>query len=198
MSSNAMADINSFFMNPSTAPVIPGTLSQLYLLRRDISTCFSIDPDNGQGLPTQALWPGVMAICAGIDLLGKFLAGNDARGGVGTRFSTFLTTYFGISQNDAETIYQLRNSLLHSFGLYSEITDNAGNNVVRIYRFSLDRGRGAFITVLANGAYLIDIEILRTEFEKAIAAYEAQLRGDATLQTNFANMFPKHRGIRIG
>lgn len=79
MSSNVMADINAFFMNPSTPPVIPGTFSQLYLLRRDISTCFGIDPDNGQRLPTQALWPGVMAICAGIDLLGKFLAGKPRR-----------------------------------------------------------------------------------------------------------------------
>jgi len=197
MSSNLMTDINSFFMNPSTVPVIPGTFSQLYLLRRDISTCFGIDPNNGQRLSSQALWPGVMAICAGIDLLGKFLAGNDARRGVGTRFKTFLTIYFGISQNDAKTIYQLRNSLLHSFGLYSEVTDNAGN-VDRVYRFILDRGRGALITALDSDTYLIDIEILRTKFENAIAAYEAQLRADATLQTNFANMFPKHSGIRIG
>src|SRR5689334_11965232 len=120
-----MADINSFFMAPSTPPVVPGVLSQLYLLRRDISTCFSIDPDNGGQLSTQALWPGVMAICAGIDLLGKFLAGNDDIGGVGPRFRTFLTTFFGISQNEATTVYQLRNSLLHSFGLYSEITNNS-------------------------------------------------------------------------
>ena len=195
MSSNVMADINAFFMNPSTPPVRPDTFSQLYLLRRDISTCFGIDPDNGQRLPTQALWPGVMAICAGIDLLGKFLAGNDGRG-VGTRFSTFLTTYFGISQNEAETIYQLRNSLLHSFGLYSEVKDNAGK-VVRV-RFILDRGPGVLITDLANATYLIDIETLRTTFESAIAAFEAQLRVDAMLQANFSNMFPKHRGIRIG
>ena len=138
-----------------------------------------------------------MAICAGIDLLGKFLAGNDARRGVRLRFTTFLTTYFGISQNDAETIYQLRNSLLHSFGLYSEVTDQAGN-VVRVYKFILDRGRGALITALGGDTYLIDIEILRIEFENAITSYETQLRTNATLQTGFANMFPKHRGIRIG
>jgi len=197
MSSNVTIDINAFFMNPSTAPVRPGTFSQLYLLRRDISTCFGIDPTTGQLLPTEALWPGVMAICAGIDLLGKFLAGNDARGRVGPRFRTFLTTYFGISENDAETIYQLRNSLLHSFGLYSEVTDRAGN-VRRVYIFILAREGGALITALRGDTYLIDIETLRTEFENAITSYETQLRADATLQTGFANMFPKHRGLRIG
>jgi hypothetical protein len=196
MSSNLMADINSFFINPSTAPVTPGTFSQLYLLRRDISTCFGIDPNNGQRLCTQALWPGVMAICAGIDLLGKFLAGNDKIGEVGKRFKKFLTTYFGISQSEAETIYHLRNSLLHSFGLYSEVTDKKTGNVVRVYRFALDKGLGALITDLGSDTYLIDIEILRTGFENAIAGYETQLRA-ASLQTKFADMFPKHPGITI-
>jgi len=195
MSSNLMADINSFFRNPSTKPVIPGTFSQLYLLRRDISTCFGIDPNNGQHLSTQALWPGVMAICAGIDLLGKFVEGNDKQGEVGIRFRNFLKTYFDISESEAETIYQLRNSLLHSFGLYSEVTDKKTGNV-RVYRFALDKGLGALITDLGSDTYLIDIEILRTEFEKAIAGYEAQLRA-ATLQTKFANMFPKHLGIDV-
>jgi hypothetical protein len=195
MSSNLMSDINSFFINPSTEPVIPGNFSQLYLLRRDIRTCFGINPNNGQHLTTQALWPGVMAICAGIDLLGKFLEGNDKIGEVKKRFKKFLTTYFGISQSEAETIYQLRNSLLHSFGLYSEILDKKGN-VVRVYRFVLDRGRDALITDLGSDTYLIDIEMLRTEFEKAILGYEAQLRA-ATLQTKFADMFPKHLGITI-
>jgi hypothetical protein len=196
MSSNTMADINLFFMNPSTAPVIP-EVSQLYLLRRDISTCFGIDPNNGQQLPTAALWPGVMGICAGIDLLGKFFAGNDARRGVGNRYSAFLTTYFGVAQNDAETLYQLRNSLLHSFGLYSEVTNNAGN-VVGVYKFVLDRGIGALITARSGDTYLIDIEIFRQQFEQAVGAHETQLRTDANLQANFTNMFRKHGRIRIG
>lgn len=197
MSSDIIADINAFFLNPFTTPVIPSTFSQLYLLRRDISTCFGINPNNGQPLPTQALWPGVMAICAGIDLLGKFFVGNDNRGEVGLRFREFLGTYFGISQNDAEIIYQLRNSLLHSFGLYSEIKDRAGNITCR-YSFILSRTRGTLITVLDNDNFLIDIEILRTEFENAIAAYEVRLRGNPSLKTNFANMIPKHQGIHIG
>ncbi len=117
-----MADIDMFFMSPSIAPRRHGTFSQLYLLRRDISACFC----------ASILWPGVMAICAGIDLLGKFLAGNDDGKKVGERFETFLKIYFKISSDDAKIIYQLRNSLLHSFGLYSEVKDRNGK-VKQVY-----------------------------------------------------------------
>ncbi len=86
-----------------------------------------------------------MGICAGIDLLGKFFVGNDDKGGVGKRFRNFLITYFSVPQNDAETLYQLRNSLLHSFGLYSEVTDKAGK-VVQIYKFVLYGNTRTLIT----------------------------------------------------
>lgn len=77
------------------------------------------------------------------------------------------------------------------------MTDNAGN-VVRVYKFILDRRPGVLITALDNDTDLIDIERLRTTFESAIAAFDVQLRADPTHQTNFSNMFPKHPGIRIG
>jgi hypothetical protein len=107
--------------------------------------------------------PRRLGVCAGIDLLGKFLAGNDLEGGVRKRFTKFLTTYFGISQNDADTIYQLRNSLLHSFGLYSKRKG-------KVVRFVLFGGPGTLISPSASESdtYLINIEILRTEFENAL------------------------------
>ena len=74
-----------------------------------------------------------MAVMAGVDLVAKFLEGKDNTS-VGGRFRKFLEQCFKLaSQSDREIIYQLRNSLLHSFGLYSE--DSTG----RIYRFSLRR-----------------------------------------------------------
>jgi hypothetical protein len=82
-----MADIDRFFRDPRDKPKPPDDFSHLYLLRRDIDTCFGFNPDNGNpinGIDSvtrasvycQALWPGVMGILAGIDLLGKFLAGK--------------------------------------------------------------------------------------------------------------------------
>ena len=120
--SNIENDIALFFQDPTTEPGTPGKLGVLYLLRRDIRECVTIEK--------KILWPATMAILAGIDLLGKFYAGEDG-GGVGLRFRSFVDKYFQpISDDDAETIYQLRNALLHSFGLYSKSTTNT-------YYFSL-------------------------------------------------------------
>jgi hypothetical protein len=184
-------------MDPMTEPIIPGTFSQLYLLRRDIRTCFGINANTGQQLPTQALWPGVMGICAGVDLLGKFLVGNDKKGEVGKRFRDFLITFFNVSQNDAETLYQLRNSLLHSFGLYSEVTDKTGK-VVQVYKFVLNGNTRRLITPRNDNVFVIDIDTFYENFESAIGIYETMVKTDVNLQVNFANMFSKHHRIRIG
>ena len=58
-------DIALFFTDPALQPSIPGTLSVLYLLRRDISLCIG---------ERRTLWLGAMGTLAGIDLLAKFLA----------------------------------------------------------------------------------------------------------------------------
>ena len=45
------------------------TFSNLNLLRRDIYTCFNINPNDLQStIGSSALWPGTMLILAGIDL----------------------------------------------------------------------------------------------------------------------------------
>lgn len=182
--------IDSFFMDPSTPPVFPSTFSQLYLLRRDISICFGMDPSSGQEVSSRVLFPGVMAICAGIDLIGKFLAGDDTVNQVGPRFKKFLTTYFQLDDCEAETIYQLRNSLLHSFGLYSRTRD-------RQYKFVLGRKLNSSLTVSDSGIYTVDIDAFRSSFDQAIAQYEADVRADPRLQANFDTMCKEHRGIHI-
>jgi hypothetical protein len=57
-----------------------------------------LDPNTGASIQYQAVWPGAMAIFAGVDLLGKFYAGNDATDRVGDRFRGFLEA-FSIGQN---------------------------------------------------------------------------------------------------
>ncbi len=194
MDNSTMTKIDLFFEDPAILRRPPGRYSVLYLLRRDINTCMGIDPDRPN---CQALWPGAMAIFAGIDLLGKFLAGDDSfrSGKSSTRFKNFVRTYFqAVSQENAAIIYQLRNSLLHSFGLYS--MDSQGNE----YIFTLidSQTQGPLVRDLGSGHYLVDIRTLHNLFETAITNYEADLKKDSSLQDNFAAMFPKYGVVDIG
>jgi hypothetical protein len=141
-----------------------------------------------------------MAILAGIDFLGKFLAGTDKTRGpksasVVQRFTGFATRYLGLTGADARVVYQLRNSLLHSFGLYSEDTGKKGS--VTTYNFVLARGAGVLVKDLGNDFYRVDVQILRKLFEQAVAKYEADLRNTSRsdyreLTDRFEAMFPKH------
>lgn len=184
------ADI--FFKAPSDPPSLSGRFGVLYLLRRDILICLGTDPDSGHRLQHSTIWPGAMAVLAGIDLLGKFHRGKDTRGKVGDRFKEFVRTYFQLSSVDADQVlYQLRNSLLHSFGLYSE---NRG----QVYRFRVTATGGTLIESTENDIYLIDLRSLHSEFENAIELYKEELDATPRLQGNFADMFPKYGTIEIG
>jgi hypothetical protein len=177
-------DIDLFFQDPETEPSSPGRFGVLYLLRRDIKQCITTG---------QILWPATMAILAGIDLLGKFYAGEDGRG-VGRRFRSFIDNYFQpISSDDAETIYQLRNALLHSFGLYSK---SRANN----YFFSLilpEAGPLVQRHPQNREQYLISITALYDKFETAIERYRTELEADSDLQDKFSKMFPYYGAISV-
>jgi hypothetical protein len=182
------SNIDLFFEDPESKPVIPGQFSILYLLRRDIRNCI---------INRQALWPGAMAVLAGIDLLGKFYAGDDSNGQVGKRFKDFIKKYFQpIAQDDATTMYQLRNALLHSFGLYSEVKRKG-----KVYHFSLvaENETGPLVRVYPQNAnyYLVDLLVLYAKFEDAVAYYLGDLRIDKDLQAHFNDMFPKYGAISI-
>ena len=69
-----MEQIGFFFFNPRVSIGLTGRFSILYLLRRDIRTCFGLDPNSDQPIGFRALFPAAMATMAGIDLLSKFFA----------------------------------------------------------------------------------------------------------------------------
>ena len=185
-------DADIFFEPLSNNRQSPGIFGVLFLLRRDIFRCMGLDPITKKPINHKTLWPGTMAILAGIDLLGKFLAGNDQPRKVGERFSEYVNKYFQpISSGDEEVIYQLRNALLHSFGLYSE---NKGKK----YYFFLGQNLAQFIQVIPEDTYRIDILELHRRFEESVCRYQVQLESDATLQQNFTTMFPKYGAIKIG
>lgn len=192
MSNSKAGSIDLFFEDPTNPPNSSRAYSVLYLLRRDIRICLGIHPDTGSSIEYQAIWPGAMAILAGIDLLGKFLAGGDSTQKSGQRFKNFVREYFKpISSDDAETIYQLRNALMHSFGLRSETRKG------RIYKFVLTAKGEPLVQRRANDNYWIDVLTLHNKFESAIAAYQADLENNQDFQRHFSAMFPKYGKIHI-
>jgi hypothetical protein len=187
------ADADLFFFSPRTEIIPPNRFGVLYLLRRDIDLCMGNHPTSGRRVDYEAMWPGAMMMMAGIDLLAKFYAGSDT-GNVGDRFRNFLNKCFGrLPPTDRDVIYQLRNSLLHSFGLYSK--DNKG----KVYRFFLTgHGSGPLVSLSPPEQYNVDLRVLHREFERAVVDYQAKLEADTKLQTGFAAMFGNYGRTYIG
>jgi hypothetical protein len=127
-------------------------------------------------------------VMAGIDLLGKFLY-SDVANEVSKRFKNVVSNKMKLGYQ--EELYQLRNSLLHSFGLFSE-----GKNG-KVYRFTLTRGKHILVDSLPNDVYEIDIYKLWNAFEEVIETYRLELIDDVELQKTFTKMLPKYGGIEI-
>jgi hypothetical protein len=150
----------------------PGENSSLALLRNDMDRCFT----------SGILYPGVVGIMTGIDLLAKFYKGEDSINGVGKRFDNFLKDYFYLKdKEERKYVYQLRNAMLHSCGLFS--IDN--KNI--IYRFTL-RQNGKFMLYSKEDSVArvsINIWELRERFNQAIYFYKKDLIERKEVLDNF-------------
>lgn len=155
-----------FFFQYDKDPSGKTIFSNLGLLRRDIYTCFNINPnDLTSELGSQALWPGTMGILAGIDLLAKFYSGDDAFDKSRPRFINYVEKF--IDSKFKEELYQLRNALLHSFGLYS--TDKNG----RVYKFKLTQDSNFLIKPTSTAdKYCVSVKILHEKFEESIPNFQ--------------------------
>jgi len=185
---NLQNDIELFFRHPNDLDGKADSHSTLYLLRRDTSMCFGYDPNNNQKINFEALFPATMAVMAGIDLVAKFLYA-DTKNEVSKRFKTYVVKY--IDKSFSEELFQLRNSIVHSFGLYSE--GKAG----KIYHFILTRGFRTLIQNENEKTYCVDIEILWRKFEASIELYQQELSNSSDLQQRFIDMFPKYGTVAI-
>lgn len=198
-----MENINQkidFFFKPPTEEPVGSEFSSLYLLRRDIFTALGHDPNTLDSINYSVLWPGVMCILAGIDLLGKYLKGDDINSTVTKRFKNYYKRYFD-NVKECDIVYQLRNSMLHSFGLYSFQTKREGENNVKTkeYRFVIDRNDNpSIVSYYEDDFYGINIKALHEGFEKSINKYFTELKSNKELQGNFEKMFPYYKGIYIG
>jgi len=177
-----------FFEDPGVDHPPPYQYSVLYLLRRDIAYCMGDDPSS-----VKALFPGVMGILAGIDLLAKFYAGSDSSS-MGRRFRHFVRRYFGpLSSREQEILYQLRNALMHSFALYAY--DRRRN---RVYRFELCDGGGPLLDPAGDDRFRVHVRTLYQAFLNAVEAYRQDVQRDEVLQVHFAAMFPRYGWIARG
>ena len=102
--------IELFFFDPLKIQK-PNKYGVLHLLRRDIYSCLGYSFEPLKKERESIIWPAAMTIFAGIDLLAKFYDGDDL-GSVGTRFKKYCKEY--IEKDNAEIIWKLRNSMLHS------------------------------------------------------------------------------------
>lgn len=181
--------IDLFADDPKIYYKPPRVYSTLYLLRRDISSCLGTDLETKKpNRKPSAQWPGAMAILAGIDLLAKFYSGDD-KGNVGYRFRDFLQSkYFNnLNENEAYILYHFRNSLLHSFGLYS-----FDKKLNKEYWFTLVAKYEPLIQSLTIDHYKIDVLSLYESFESAVELYLVDLKSDVGLQKKFLPFFPKY------
>lgn len=170
-----------FFKDPSITPSFPGEFGTLYLLRRDIKSC----------MDHKILWPSTMCIMAGIDLLGKFLDGEDSIRASGNRFLNFAKAYLHLSSKDSRTLYQLRNSLLHSFGLFSAKTGH--------FRFQLCANGNPAPIICRSGGKIIHVDLLSLNdgFEAAVNQYQKALDASSSLRKNFNRMLRRYGKVPI-
>lgn len=205
--------IERFFVDPSVEHTTLGPdISVLYLLRRDVNFCFGIDNLTGRRDQARgaALFPGTMTIMAGIDLLGKFLAGDDAPENMGQRFQNFVRRYVRmddgrqVNRDEAWCFLQLRHSLDHSFGLIAKPPDR--NRPADLVRFVLTENAMsliAWIDLPGNPrirSVTIDVRRLRDRFEEAIQSYRNDLSGNGPdgdqLPNNFARIWNEYGVVR--
>lgn len=172
--------VERFFADPAVEPAIPGRVSVLHLLRRDVRGCME---------GNQFLFPATMAVFAGVDLLAKFYAGED-QSGVGQRFTRFVAAYFQpISAQDASILWLVRNALMHSFGL--RVNGHALNLVSHMpFLIGRDRNNPNTVLVSTHGLYAC--------FERAVERYRQDVLARPELQRGFEDMHEKYGFITMG
>lgn len=183
-----------FFRDPLEEPILPGTFGSLYLLRRDLN-------DMRKLAPNEALWPRAMVIFAGIDLLAKFWENNDmSYGEIGKRFRRFVAHFMTKDNSESSdqnyAFWNCRNSVLHSFGWYSE-----GGG--KVYRFTLTRDLGNWLIQQdSTNLELWSLNLVQLEklFEDAISAFEKAINDPAQPETFPAGnkIFEKYGWSNIG
>lgn len=191
----------AFFFDPpekgrTKHRTLEGCESVLYHLRREMQFCFFskiVDESVIQAkdeAPWQSIFPGILLIMCGIDLLGKFLEGDDSTrsGEIGRRFTKYLGDCFdGLSEDQIKLIYTVRNCLAHSFGLY----DKDRQKPILIAPLS-PTGE---IVIITDKWHILHYKNLYIQFVGSLRNYRGELEGNPDLQKNFDRMFAHYAYI---
>lgn len=208
-----MDDDIEFFFHPPNTPSLHhqrnGQFSVLYLLRRELLETLGFNPDTEDESsvwtegPRHRLFASLILTFTAIDLLAKFHQG--AEGGVGQRFRAFLTSWEGaqIGRDDAELLWAVRNSLVHSFsGPDSETLSRLGmSEVVIAQRLIQDTSMGeGHVFVRSNGvSAVIYIDGVYRLLVSAINTYHMALFGseETALRPKFGASFRRFGTLRV-
>jgi hypothetical protein len=172
----------------------------LYLLRRElVETAFRVEkivPESvfARRSIEKRLFATTMLTCAGIDLLGKFLAGHDfdddkkSKSRDGERFMNFCRRY--VSNAQSPKIWELRNSMMHCFGLYI--------SAEKEHRFTLTSDvNGSILKQIDRYEWEISASDLYWAFVEGIRKYENDVRNDNELEGHFAKMYLRYGALKM-
>jgi hypothetical protein len=209
-----LVDIETFFTPPEDFVAKEGRHSVLWLLRREIQECLvDCEPQAEAALlgeladplrrpVVRRLFTSAMLTLGGIDLLGKFLAGDDTTGKVKRRFQQFVRDYMGRAGPGApEALWAARNALMHSFGLYDTPTPSTPGGI------RLTAGGGVPAVSGPGDAWQVDVLALYGAFVEAVGAYRDALRADTgsvpmgpspSLRDRFAAMYWRYGTLVVG
>ena len=179
-------NIDKFF--DKSEPNTGDTFSSLNLLWRQKEICLHEDKEG-----RVAVWPGVMVIFAGIDMLGFYHCDGELLGS-NNRFKTFYTNFFSHPQihEESELIYQARNAMMHTFGLYTKDRHDREFKFIYDWQKELD-----FIINYDSdfNMHIINFYGLNKAFDKAVENYnsfllqEIEIHPDGTNIRNFTKAY---------
>lgn len=161
--------IDTFF-DPSE-PNSGDRFSPLNLLRRQKKICLN---ESGLDENRVAVWPGVMVVFAGIDMLGFYYGGGKLIERSRCRFKDYYDTFFSHEKirDESEYIYQARCAMMHTFGLYTKDRKDIEYRFIFDWQKELD-----FIIKYDSGFKMHKINFygLNKAFDKAVEKYHSFL-----------------------
>jgi hypothetical protein len=113
--------IDFLFRPPTVEPIVPGRQSTVHLVRREIQQTLAdiqhTEDENTflEGREPVRLFASTIVICTAFDLLAKLRFGDEDEGSV--TFQRLLVEFGKLRKSEAERVWEIRNALVHSFGV---------------------------------------------------------------------------------
>jgi hypothetical protein len=184
------------FFEPPSVDRGDGWVSPLCLCRQELQDCFVgeiVGEDRILDYPKHRLFASAMVALSGIELMARMIPPPQGSGGSGKLFLAFLASYsrlagMALSEQQARLLLDLRNSLSHTFGLYS--VDDKGAHQ-QLFVFSTDNPQ-EFVRQREEGGYEICVELLVRLLVRTVDAFQRHLLQTPHLHPHFMMGFHKY------